>query len=66
MRNVLYPYSMAQYLHPGKGTFLTQDKLAIPFQPGYRAMIRRRSPDPARAELRKLFQEVPHPSLLAR
>jgi len=59
MRNILYPYSMAQYIHPGKDSFLTPEKLSIPVQPGYKAILRRMFPDPALEEFRQLFKQVP-------
>ena len=49
---------MAQYIHPGKESFLTPEKLSIPIQPGYKAMLRRMFPDPALEEFRQLFKQV--------
>jgi hypothetical protein len=58
MRNTLHPYSMAQYIHPGSNTFLTQNKLAIPVGPNYRRILRKNQPDPLRIEFKTLFQKV--------
>lgn len=63
MRNMLYPYSMAQYIHPGAETFLTKNKLAIPVGPNYRRLLRKTEPDPLRQEYRQLFEDVSPPSL---
>jgi hypothetical protein len=58
MRNVLYPYSMAQYIHPGAETYLTTNKLAIPVGPNYRRRLRKSQPDPLREEHQDLFEKV--------
>lgn len=58
MRNVLYPYSMAQYIRPGSDSFLTQHKLAIPVGPNYVRLLRTISPDPAQLEFEALFEKV--------
>jgi len=58
MRNTLYPYSMAQYIHPGAETFLTTNKLAIPVGQDYPRLLRKREPDPLGEEYRTLFQQV--------
>jgi hypothetical protein len=58
MRNVLYPYSMAQYIRPGSNTFLTQNKLAIPVGPNYRRFLRKGEPDPLQTEFKELFERV--------
>ena len=58
MRNTLYPYSMAQYIHPGADTFLTQHKLAVPVGPNYRRMLRSITPNPARSEVDTLVARV--------
>jgi len=58
MRNMLYPYSMAQYIHPGAETYLTTNKLAIPVGPNYRRLLRKSQPDPLRQEYQVLFEKV--------
>jgi hypothetical protein len=59
MRNMLYPYSMAQYIRPGTDTFLTENKLAIPVGPNYRRLLQNSQPiDPVRMEFRTLFENV--------
>ena len=55
---MLYPYSMAQYIHPGAETFLTTNKLAIPMGPNYRRLLRKGEPDALSEEYRTLFQQV--------
>jgi hypothetical protein len=49
---------MAQYIHPGAETFLTQNKLAIPVGPNYRRILRKNQPDPLRIEFQTLFNRV--------
>ena len=58
MRNVLYPYSMAQYLRPRMGSFLTANKLAISVGPNYRKLLKKIEPDPVRMEFKELFEKV--------
>src|SRR5438046_9591897 len=58
MRNTLYPYSMAQYLRPGMGSFLTANKLAIPVGPNYRKLLKKIEPDPIRMEFKELFEKA--------
>jgi hypothetical protein len=61
MRNYLYPYSMAQYIHPGSDSFLTQNKLAIPVGPNYRRILKKQKLDPSRIELGPLIKRVLSP-----